>query len=272
MDQATRFSVEKVMRSKRSVKGYALCAFVATSVLACVAHRPFSVSQDDAGSGGVTGSAGAGGAAATGGRGGVGGRGGNGGAVAGTGGTGAPAAGGRDGGAADAMPTGTGGAAPGSGGSTGAGGANGAGGRGAGGGAGVSGTGGRTGSGGTGSGGTGSGGTGSGGRTGTGGTGIGGTGSGAGGAGGIPVCDPPPAPGCCGVDAQCSGGITDECAGAICATSHVSLGVCKARLPSDSGHCWTDADCPDGAICTGQLICPCDSVCILPDMMGDCAI
>jgi len=105
-----------------------------------------------------------------------------------------------------------------------------------------------------------------------GGTGMGGTGMGGGGAGGAPVCDPPPAKGCCGVDAECGGGITDECAGATCATSNVSLGVCKARLPLDSGHCWTDADCPAGGICTGQRICPCDASCVQADMMGDCAV
>jgi hypothetical protein len=76
--------------------------------------------------------------------------------------------------------------------------------------------------------------------------------------------------GCCATSADCTR--TQECAGNACSvTGGRAAGICKTRPAQTSGQCWTNADCPPNTgPCTGAIVCPCGSACLVPDRIGTC--
>jgi len=77
-------------------------------------------------------------------------------------------------------------------------------------------------------------------------------------------CTLAPRAGCCFTDSQCMG----RCYGATCAAG--SEGVCKSTPPPAPGQCWGDRDCSAGQLCRGARICPCGAACLLADEPGTC--
>lgn len=78
--------------------------------------------------------------------------------------------------------------------------------------------------------------------------------------------------GCCSTDDDCNA--NQECAGVTCNGAGRASGVCKARPNANGNRCWTDADCANNQnnnnTCTGAVVCPCNAVCVRPDVAGTC--
>jgi hypothetical protein len=58
-----------------------------------------------------------------------------------------------------------------------------------------------------------------------------------------------------------------------CGADGRASGVCKARPNGNGNRCWTDADCAgqnNNNTCTGEIVCPCNTVCLRADMLGTC--
>ena len=67
--------------------------------------------------------------------------------------------------------------------------------------------------------------------------------------------------GCCKSDVDCKGG--------VCVNGAKGFGVCKPAIVP-KGQCWVDAQCGKGGTCTGELACPCNALCKVPDKIGTC--
>lgn len=68
-------------------------------------------------------------------------------------------------------------------------------------------------------------------------------------------------PGCCKTDADCKG--------EVCVGGDTGNGVCKPANPA-AGTCWVDKQCGAGMTCAGQIACPCNAKCKVPDAVGKC--
>ncbi len=64
----------------------------------------------------------------------------------------------------------------------------------------------------------------------------------------------------------CTGKDPQECGDALAMSCIANVCV----PPPPPGHCWQDADCPPGQICTGDTLCPCGSQCKTGNKPGTC--
>jgi hypothetical protein len=70
--------------------------------------------------------------------------------------------------------------------------------------------------------------------------------------------------GCCDDHCPCS----DADAECVRPLGADAPGVCKAPPPRD--QCWSDLDCEASEVCSGERVCPCGAMCLLPDAPGVC--
>ena len=82
----------------------------------------------------------------------------------------------------------------------------------------------------------------------------------------VPWCALPP---CCGEDDLCADWYPGDSPGDVCIkTEELKYGKCVVSQAPP--FCWVDSDCPDGEICEGAVICPCNVDCEEPDQPGTC--